>query len=115
MGASRMGSQPVAVINDTVRGRLCRLEVQMVNCLHRLETCRERPERDPLWRDIDDAVFRDLSNACGYSWKASICRISSDFGCCEFDRMSRWGKIDTNRMSFIHWLTMCTWLRTQYA
>jgi len=90
--ACRMKREPAAAISDTIRVRLGHLENQMVESMRRLDTCKGRSERDQLWQDIDDLVIRDLYYACGYSWKATVGRIKRDFGCCEFQSRSRWGK-----------------------
>lgn len=81
-----------AAINDTERRRLASLEKELAEICHRLEACGSRSEEDQLQRDIDDLVNHELSWACGYSGKANLDRISSDFKCCELHRRSQWGR-----------------------
>lgn len=76
---------------DTSR-RLARLEAQIVENIRRVGACDKRSERDQLWEDIDDLVDHDLHYACGYSWRANVDRILSDFRCCQFQRRNRFGK-----------------------
>jgi len=90
--AFRLRSLPVVAISDTIRRSLGRLENQMVKNMRHLDTCKEKSERDQLWRVVDDLVLHHLYDACGYSWKADAGRIKSDFGCCEFQSSDRWGK-----------------------